>query len=258
MNLIYFDETGNTGTNLTDMQQPIFVLAALIVPEDSWQKLEHDLSMAVDEFFPEPRPDPFEIHATILRNGNDREGYIRGISLGKRQEFRDAWLNIAFKRSCTLMYRAIVKTRFDRWVRDEFGPGVRINPHIVAFPLVARVVDDYLKSTANDSLGIFIFDENKEVVHDIEKSVAILRGIESSVRLSNVIEKGFFIESHKSLILQLCDVCAYTARKKEEHKEGLKVRPYDLAGIKGIDALTHKRNEQFLDVIGWIMEQQKK
>jgi ABC-type dipeptide/oligopeptide/nickel transport system permease component len=31
MNLIYFDESGNSGTNLADPQQPIFVLGALIV-----------------------------------------------------------------------------------------------------------------------------------------------------------------------------------------------------------------------------------
>ena len=33
MHLISLDESGNTGTDLKDPQQPIFVLAALIVPE---------------------------------------------------------------------------------------------------------------------------------------------------------------------------------------------------------------------------------
>ena len=30
MYLVYLDETGNTGTDLSDSQQPIFVLSALI------------------------------------------------------------------------------------------------------------------------------------------------------------------------------------------------------------------------------------
>jgi hypothetical protein len=33
MHLVYLDESGNTGTDLKDKQQPIFVLAALIVSE---------------------------------------------------------------------------------------------------------------------------------------------------------------------------------------------------------------------------------
>jgi hypothetical protein len=33
MNLVYLDESGNTGTNLSDPQQPVFVLAAQVVNE---------------------------------------------------------------------------------------------------------------------------------------------------------------------------------------------------------------------------------
>ncbi len=40
MHLIYFDESGNTGNNLNDHQQPIFVLCALAVPEDRWLQVE--------------------------------------------------------------------------------------------------------------------------------------------------------------------------------------------------------------------------
>jgi hypothetical protein len=37
MHLVYFDESGNSGNNLNDAEQPIFVLGALIVPETCWQ-----------------------------------------------------------------------------------------------------------------------------------------------------------------------------------------------------------------------------
>lgn len=39
MHLIYIDESGNTGKNLADPQQPVFVLGALVIPEGSWQWL---------------------------------------------------------------------------------------------------------------------------------------------------------------------------------------------------------------------------
>ncbi len=43
MHLIYLDESGNTGGNLGDSEQPVFLLGALMVPEECWQDLERDL-----------------------------------------------------------------------------------------------------------------------------------------------------------------------------------------------------------------------
>ncbi|HVU35300.1 MAG TPA: hypothetical protein VHE61_17825, partial [Opitutaceae bacterium] len=42
------------------------------------------------------------------------------------------------------IYRRIIKRQFAEWTMRTFGPGVAINPHAMAFPLVARVVDEYL------------------------------------------------------------------------------------------------------------------
>ncbi len=52
MHLVYFDESGNSGNNQNDPQQPIFVLGALIVPETCWQAVEADLESSVEELFP--------------------------------------------------------------------------------------------------------------------------------------------------------------------------------------------------------------
>jgi len=39
MNLVYIDESGSTGLNLKDSQQPVFLLAAMILPESKWFSL---------------------------------------------------------------------------------------------------------------------------------------------------------------------------------------------------------------------------
>ncbi len=39
------------------------------------------------------------------------------------------------------------------------------------------------------------------------------------LKLGQIVEKGCFIESEKSLVLQLCDLCVYTARQREEQKQ---------------------------------------
>ena len=177
MHLIYLDESGQSGNNLNDLSQPIFVLAALVVPEARWLPVEKELLAAVATFFPPPRPDRFEIHATALRNG---EGYFRQFSVTHRLGFRDLCLQIAQKHGLKLIYRAIAKKRFQNWVQATFGTGVLINPHVFAFPLVARVVDEYLKSLPSAPLGIFISDENREITGDVEKAIRLLRGTEGT------------------------------------------------------------------------------
>lgn len=135
MHLIYFDESGNTGNNLNDTQQPIFLLCALAVPEDKWLQVERDLQTEVEKVFPSPRPDDFEIHATDLMSGRR---WFKSIPLVNRVAFRDAWFSIAAKHELKIIYRRTEKKRFERWQHKTFGSGVVINPHVVSFPLVAR------------------------------------------------------------------------------------------------------------------------
>jgi hypothetical protein len=70
-----------------------------------------------------------------------------------------------------------------------------------------------------------------------------------------VVEKGFFIDSAKSLVLQLCDVCLYYARKKEEQAPALPAKEIDRGGVMGIEPLIYKGNEALQDVLAWVMEQ---
>ncbi|HEV2455797.1 MAG TPA: DUF3800 domain-containing protein, partial [Verrucomicrobiae bacterium] len=236
--------------------QPIFVLGALVVPEAVWLALEKDLQDAIERSFPTPRPDNFEIHATEL--SNPRKEWVRKFPIAHRLAFRDKWFRIAQRHSLKFIYRAIAKRRFQEWSYATFGAGIAINPHVVAFPLVARVVDDYLKSLPGSPLGIFISDENKEVVVDIEKAIKVLRGMEGVLKLGQIVEKGFFIESEKSLLLQLCDLCVYTARRKEEKKAGMTVKALDESGIPLIESLIFRGNESLQDILTWMTQEQKK
>jgi hypothetical protein len=194
-----------------------------------------------------------EFHAADLRRG---AGCFKGVSVSTRLALRDEWFQIANSHDLKVVYRAIAKRRFQKWVQDTFGAGILINPHVAAFPLVARVVHEHLATLPAGTLGMFISDENKEIVRDIEKSIKVLRGIEGTLQLSRIVEKGFFIDSAKSRPLQLCDLCALTARKKEEHKGGKEVKEMDLQAIELLDPLIHRGNESLQDVLAWLAQQQ--
>jgi len=107
MHLIYLDESGQTGTNLRDTIQPVFVLGALVVPEAAWLALEKDLQAAIEKSFPTPRPADFEIHATEI--SNPRSGYFKQFPIAHRLAFRDEWFLIAQKHALKFVYRAISK-----------------------------------------------------------------------------------------------------------------------------------------------------
>jgi hypothetical protein len=104
---------------------------------------------------------------------------------------------------------------------------------------------------------MFISDENKEIVRGVEKSIKVLRQADGVLRLNRIVEKGFFIDSAKSRILQLCDICALSVRKKEEQKEGLSAKPIDAEGIRLVGPLIHRGNEAWVDVMKWLTEERQ-
>jgi hypothetical protein len=254
MHLIYLDESGNTGNNLADPQQPVFVLGALIVPEHKWQPVEAELERALERHVPSPRPQDFEMHAGDLRQGT---GCFKGIPVHTRVSLRDEWLQIAGAHQLRFTYRAITKNRYERWMKEAFGNNISVNPHLAAFPLVAQVTNSFLKTAGPEALGIFISDDNREVVSDIERFLKLLRATPGALRLDRIIEKGFFIDSHKSLLLQLADLCTLFARKDEERKIGLPPKKIDDTGIVLLQHLIHRGEEAFPDVIQWLQEVQK-
>lgn len=256
MHLIYFDESGNTGNNLSDDSQPIFVLCALAVPANRWQVIESDLTTARRAIYPDPLPDSFEVHgAELMSPGKDC--FFRGKPLEDRIALYKSWIEVAKSHSLRVFSRAIVKKRYARWLQETFGAGVAINPHVAAFALLSQVVNQHLASMSPPSLGILISDENKEVVKDIEKSIRALRFDESALRLGNIIEKGFFIESHQSLLLQLCDLCTYSIRKNEETKLGRQLSGPAQTIAELADPLIHRGNEAMPDVLAWLQGRYK-
>lgn len=231
MHLIYLDESGNSGLNLNDPQQPIFTLCAMVVDEAKWQRLETDLKAVLDKRLPKWNAiDDFEVHAVDLRRG---AGAFAGVIIADRIAFRDEWMQVGVRHGVRLVHRSVTKKAYHAWLVKEFGSGVVINPHVAAFALVSRCVDNYLQTLSGPPLGIFISDENKETVVDVEKSVKLLRGVQGALRLGRIVEKGFFIDSRKSFPLQLCDLFTLSLKKQAEHiRLQVPLKPVDVSGIQ--------------------------
>ncbi|MEA1911984.1 MAG: DUF3800 domain-containing protein [Spirochaetota bacterium] len=62
MTLVYLDESGDTGTNFSDPQQPIFVLGSLLIKQQIWKELEKKYNSIIGEAFNNQIPVNFELH----------------------------------------------------------------------------------------------------------------------------------------------------------------------------------------------------
>jgi hypothetical protein len=223
----------------------------MVVAENQWQSLETGLKSVLDARLPAWRSmDDFEVHGADLRRG---KGPFADMTVDDRIAFRDAWMEVGRQHNIRLMSRSIHKKRFAEWLNQAYGEGIRVNPHVVAFAFLSRCIDNYLQTLPEQPLGIFISDENKEIVADIEKSINVLRELKGTLRLSRIVEKGFFIDSCKSLPLQLCDLFAMSLRKQSERDWACgPPKAFDDSGIARSQALLYTDNQHLNDTMRWL------
>jgi len=219
------------------------------------------LTEAAESVFGSPLPEGFELHAADLRNG---KGLFKGMPVDDRLALQRDWFRVASDLGLKVVYRSIEKMRFEVWVRANFGNRGKLDPFLAAFPLVAQVVDQAVGDEDAEPQGpdeehvpgnaILIADDNAGVAPDVEAAARLLRGDAGALSLSHVIEKVFFIDSRKSLPLQLCDLCALAARKKAERESGVPPRSIDDQGIKLLEPLVSKADERLSDVLRWLRD----
>jgi hypothetical protein len=203
----------------------VFVLSALIIKEENWFDLERKYRSILEKHLGSSLPEDFELHAMQLKNGS---GAFKGVTLPQRILIRDQILSLLCDNKTPVIYMRIIKKAFEKFCLDNYGPGIHVDPYIMALPFICIQADNFLKEKAGNALGMMIFDEQKEYFTHAERSIRILRLDKASVlKTTNIIEKGFFVDSKKCFALQLSDLVIYYVRKYEEDKLGLRVSDID-------------------------------
>ena len=249
MVLIYIDESGDTGTNFNDPQQPVFVLGAMMITQEKWKELEKSFLSVFNAAFSGEVPDNFELHTMDMVS---RRKFFSRFSLESTLKIRDELFSLIESMSLPIFYRKIDKKRYWDYCQRRFGSGIRIDPYIMAFPFISLKVDEWLKE--ENELGIFIFDEHRSLI-DIEQSLKSLRLPEKAgLHVDRVIEKGFFVDSIKSFPLQIIDFVLYYIRKYEEVGIGKRVSDIHRQVFPYIEriAVSLDQHEKGWDIIDWI------
>lgn len=221
MHFFYLDESGDTGNNLADAQQPVMVIGGISVRDEGWNATQEALSRKLFTFFGGTPPEGFELHAKDLLSPRG-EGFFEGMPIENRCNLCLELLTLIMERSHGVHYLALDK------------PTIRATP--LAFPLSYDYRQpymlgfDYLITYINwlvkerlgrSARGMIILDKKEQHHADIENLMHERRfGGTVAHRVKWVVEFSYAVDSDKNPMIQLSDIVIYCIKRFIEVERG--------------------------------------
>ena len=209
----YLDDAGNTGTDLTNADQPIHYTGALMVPDDAWRSVATEIA-AVKRYartkgFAEQQ---IELHGKEIFQG-ERQGHGWGaVSFPDRIDIYRTCLKIAAQLNLRMALGCCDKRLLAaRYCRPE-------HPHAIAMWLCLERVARFAKSqnalafVVADDCSYEIRETTRKVLQDYRTRGAPFGG---TVDFACLIDTIHFMDSKQSPHIQLCDLLLYAIRRFE-------------------------------------------
>lgn len=217
MHFFYLDETGDTGKDLTQVEQPIFVLGGVIIRDEGWNRTHNEFETLLNRYFHNNVPDNFELHTQDLFSPNG-SGAFEGHSRERRNGLIGEILDLISYRSHHIYFVGIDKRsllEFD--ITPVLGKAyfdLKI-PYLLGYDYLIHVVENYISNKLGRSArGMFIIDEKDNFMTGIE-SISRYRRFDApnAQQIKLVTEFSYPIDSRKNLMVQLSDLCIFLIRK---------------------------------------------
>lgn len=221
MHFFYLDESGDTGRNLSDPDQPVLVLAGVCVRDKAWNTTQEKLRKLFQEFFGNSLPSGFEFHAkdALCPAG---EGFFVGRSMAERTQLAKNILTLLVDQSHGTFYTALDKAK----IRDsELDLTIEYN-HRRAYPLAfdanLSAINQHVKNRLGRSARGMVFFDEKETHHSDVRALMMARRYEVPKvhRIKWVVEYGHPLDSRANPMIQLADLVAYSVRRFLEAEHG--------------------------------------
>lgn len=222
--LSYLDESGNTGGNLEDPDQPFHLIAAVMVPEEQVQALSASFHH-LPAFAEEPRLIR-ELRGADLYSG---KGPWRGFSPSERIEtYREA-LALLGQHGAFVAHASI-----DKWALRQSTSSELKMPHLLALRFLAEEIDSYLQQQ-HDPLKqrtLLIADETDEheaYAHGLVAQMQVRKpSLAEGPALTRIVDQVHFVQSETSPGVQLADLAAFVLTRRMRFPVSL-LRPSDIA-----------------------------
>ena len=209
--LSYLDESGNTGSNLDDSDQPFHLIAAVMVPEDQVQ----DLSAAFHHlpvFTGEPRLIG-ELRGADLYSGR---GPWRSFSPSERIDTYHGALGLLGQHGAFVAHASI-----DKWALRQSASSEPKMPHLLALRFLAEEIENYLKQQLDPlkQRTLLIADETYEheaYAHGLVTRMQADNPLsDRGPSLTRIVDRVHFVRSETSPGVQLADLAAFVLTRRK-------------------------------------------
>lgn len=220
MHFFYLDESGDTGTNLNDQHQPIFVLAGLSVADKKWNNTQERLDRIITDYFEGEVPQGFELHSIELLSPNG-EGPFAGQDIERRLQLVRDLLGLIDGLGHHIHYFAIEK----QILRDTDCGYQTIydtkTPYLTAFDYLISYMNWHVKENLGQSArGMIVMDEKEEHQESVESIIHNRRfGVPNNQRIKWLVEFSYPVDSQKNPMIQLSDLIALCIKRFLEIKK---------------------------------------
>jgi len=223
MHFFYLDESGDTGANLADQEQPIFVLAGLSVADKKWNNTKEQLDGIINRYFEGGTPANFELHSSQLLSPRG-EGPFAGHAIERRLGLVTELLRLIDELGHHIHFYAIDKQKMASTNCNYPTLFNNKTPYLLAFEYLITYMNWHVKENLGQSArGMIVLDE-KEVHHNDIESIIHNRRYEvpNNQKVKWIVEFSYPIDSRKNPMIQLSDLIALCTRRFLEIETGYK------------------------------------
>jgi Protein of unknown function (DUF3800) len=163
MNFFYVDETGCTGADLSNAEQPIFVIGGIDVTDEKWRDTHGLIRQTLRGFFGGTLPKNFELHATDLENG---KGFFASKGRDDRNALTHKLLDVIASRGHSIHFVGIDKAKLAAAAASEHAVIDTKIPYQLGFNYLVTYIERYVSERLGRSArGMIILDE-KDMYQD--------------------------------------------------------------------------------------------
>lgn len=221
MHFFYIDESGDTGRDLSNPDQPIMVIGGISLSDEKWNETQRQYNDCLNGFFNNSIPSDFELHAYDLLSPNGN-GPFAGYSMQDRTEFVLKLLDLIISRSHDVHYIAFCKEKIRT---TQCGLVLAFNPsrpYLLGFDYLLTYINWHLKNNlGRTSTGLVIIDEKENHHEDIEKILKNRRFETTAAHcIKKIVEFTYPVDSQKNPMVQLSDLVIFCIRRFLEIEHG--------------------------------------
>ena len=208
MYILYVDESGHSGTDLDNPQQPIFSLSGVAVEDHEWYNLNYIFER--EKMYISPDFKDVEIHATELFNPVKYSRFYKN-SMEENLSILEKVVDLITELQIPIFLSAINKQNFKQYIFKKLGSGIKIDPYIYSFVFLSISYNKYLIDHKKN--GMIFLDENKNMIDKLDSVYKKLLIEDFEGETNNIIENALFLQSHKSNFIQIADICNFYINK---------------------------------------------